>query len=171
MARVRARDARAFEALYDEYHRVVYGVALRVLGDARGAEDVTQSVFLKLWGEPAIFRSGNFGGWIARVARNRAIDVLRAGAPITVDGDAAASLVAEDALEDGAVRELEGQHVREVLARIPAEQRELIELGFFGGLSHDAIARKTGLPLGTVKTRIRAALRRLREALVGASVS
>ena len=72
MERVRSRDADAFELLYDRYHRVVYGVALRVLADAAAAEDVTQSVFLKLWSSPQLFRDGNFGAWIARVARNRA---------------------------------------------------------------------------------------------------
>ncbi|MGB6412455.1 MAG: sigma factor, partial [Candidatus Cybelea sp.] len=64
MERVRRGDAGAFETLYDEYHRLVYGVALRVLSDAPGAEDVTQSVFLKLWSNPAPFVSGNFGAWI-----------------------------------------------------------------------------------------------------------
>jgi RNA polymerase sigma-70 factor (ECF subfamily) len=80
MERVRRGDAGAFETLYDEYHRLVYGVALRVLADAPGAEDVAQSVFLKLWSNPASFVSGNFGAWIVRVARNRAFDALRARA-------------------------------------------------------------------------------------------
>lgn len=167
MEGVRARDSGAFEALYDAYHRLVYGIALRVLADTRAAEDVTQSVFLKLWSAPDGFRRGNFAGWIARVARNRAIDVLRTSAPMTGD-EPSASMPAEDALEDEVMRDLEGGRVRAALQRIPAEQRELIEMGFFAGLSHDRIARTTGLPLGTVKTRIRAGLRKLKAELDGA---
>ena len=78
MERVRARDAGAFEALYDRYHRLVYGVALRVLGEQPSAEDVTQAIFMKLWTDPQSFTAGNFNAWIVRVARNRALDALRA---------------------------------------------------------------------------------------------
>ncbi|MHB8147549.1 MAG: RNA polymerase sigma factor, partial [Vulcanimicrobiaceae bacterium] len=70
MARVRSRDADAFESLYDEYHRIVYGVALRMSGDASAAEDITQAVFLKVWSAPDLFRSENFGAGIVRVTRN-----------------------------------------------------------------------------------------------------
>ena len=80
MDRVRVGDTAAFEALYDGYHRLVYGVALRVLSDPGSAEDVTQAVFMKIWSNPELFRSGNFGAWIVRVARNRAFDALRARA-------------------------------------------------------------------------------------------
>ncbi|HEY5341876.1 MAG TPA: sigma-70 family RNA polymerase sigma factor, partial [Candidatus Aquilonibacter sp.] len=80
MAGVRARDAGAFEALYDEFHRLVYGVAMRMLSDAASAEDVTQAVFLKVWTSPELFHGGNFAAWIVRVARNRALDVLRSRA-------------------------------------------------------------------------------------------
>ncbi len=80
MARVRERDAGAFEALYDSYHRLVYGIAARILHDEMAAEDVTQSVFLKLWSAPDAFQGGNFGAWLARVSRNRALDVLRSRA-------------------------------------------------------------------------------------------
>lgn len=65
MARVRTKDAAAFESLYDAYHRLVYGIAFRVVGDATAAEDVTQAVFLKIWTAPERFAEGNFGGWIA----------------------------------------------------------------------------------------------------------
>ncbi len=162
--RIRCRDAAAFEALYDQYHRLVYGIALRVLSDVRGAEDVTQSVFLKIWSDPTAFRGGNFGAWIARVARNRGIDVLRGGA-FVVQGEIPAMPSAQDALDDYVMRKLESRNVRSALARIPQEQREPIELGFFDGLSHDQIARRSGVPLGTVKTRIRAGLRKLRAEL------
>lgn len=164
MERVRARDADAFEALYDAYHRLVYGVALRVLSEPTLAEDVTQVVFLKIWSSPSLFRGGNFAAWIARVARNRAYDVLRSRS-LRAEGDFPESLVADDALEDTALANLTAERVREALDQLPSEQREPIELGFFGGVTHEQIARQTGLPLGTVKTRIRTGLRRLRGVL------
>ncbi len=167
MERVRARDPAAFEALYDQYHRLVYGLALRVLGDRAAAEDVTQAVFLKLWDSPGVFREGNFAAWIARVARNRALDVVRSRAS-SAESEAAEAIPVEDTLEDVAIAHVDGARVREALARLPAEQREPIELGFFGGITHQEIARRAGVPLGTVKTRIRTGLRRLRSTLEGA---
>jgi len=167
MERVRARDADAFEALYDRYHRLVYGLALRVLSDPGAAEDVTQAVFLKIWDSPALFRGGNFGAWIARVTRNRAFDVVRSRSA-RAEGEFPESIPLDDTLEDTAIANVDGARVRDALARLPAEQREPIELGFFGGITHQEIARQIGLPLGTVKTRIRTGLRRLRNALEGA---
>lgn len=167
MERVRARDAGAFERLYDEYHRLVYGLAVRILADPAGAEDVTQAVFLKLWSSPELFRGGNFAGWLSRVARNRAVDALRSRA-VRAESDLPDALPADDALEDTAFARLDGERVRAALAKLPDEQRGLIELGFFGGITQEQIARQTGLPLGTVKTRMRTGLRRLRNALEGA---
>jgi RNA polymerase sigma-70 factor (ECF subfamily) len=166
MERVCARDAAAFEVLYDEYHRLVYGLALRVLSDPGAAEDVTQAVFLKIWDSPELFRGGNFGAWIARVARNRAFDVVRSRA-VRAEGDVPDSLPVEDALEDTAIANVDAERVRDAIAQLPREQREPIELGFFGGATQQEIARQTGLPLGTVKTRIRMGLRKLRNALEG----
>ncbi len=167
MERVRARDADAFETLYDEYHRLVYGLALRVLSDQAAAEDVTQAVFLKIWTDPELFRGGNFAGWIARVARNRAYDVLRSRA-LHGESEFPESLPTDDALEDTALANVTAERVRDALAQLPDDQRGPIEMGFFGGVTHEQISRQTGLPLGTVKTRIRAGLRKLRHALEGA---
>jgi RNA polymerase sigma-70 factor (ECF subfamily) len=164
MERVRARDADAFESLYDRYHALVYGLALRVLADPSSAEDVTQNVFLKIWTAPDAFRSGNLEGWLARVARNRAIDVLRSK-KLRSESELSESIPADSTLEQTAMERLDGEHARAAMGRLPDEQRSLLELGFFGGMTHDAIARQTGLPLGTVKTRIRSGLRRLRELL------
>jgi RNA polymerase sigma-70 factor (ECF subfamily) len=165
MERVRGGDRVAFERLYDAYHRLVYGVALRMLGDVSSAEDVTQSVFLTLWSAPERYRTGNFAAWIARVTRNRALDLLRARASHPVDGEIPATLPEDDVLEDVAAAHLDAERVRAALARLPAEQREPIELGFFAGITHQEIAKRTGVPLGTIKTRIRAGLRKLRDAL------
>jgi RNA polymerase sigma-70 factor, ECF subfamily len=167
MERVRARDAAAFEMLYDAYHRLVFGLALRVLSDPAAAEDVTQAVFLKIWDSPELFRGGNFPAWIARVARNRALDAARARS-VRDEGELSESLPVDDSLEEAAIANLDGARVRTALSQLPPEQREPIELGFFGGITHQEIARRSGLPLGTVKTRIRTGLRRLRTVLEGA---
>jgi RNA polymerase sigma-70 factor, ECF subfamily len=167
MERVRAGDAGAFERLYDQYHRLVYGIALRVLAEPAAAEDVTQAVFLKIWSDPLVFRAGNFGAWIARVARNRAFDLLR-GRALRGQVPLPAALPLDDALEDVVLANIDAQRIRIALAELPAEQREAIELGYFGGATQDQIARQTGLPLGTVKTRMRSGLRKLRAALESA---
>jgi len=166
IARVRARDAAAFERLYDAYHRLVYGVAMRVLGERSGAEDVTQAVFMKVWNAPEKFASGNLAGWLVRVARNSALDLLRNRSRQPVE------LPEHSALDDGPEAEvfarLDALSVRSALEQLPPEQREPIESGFFGGLTHEEIARNSGVPLGTVKTRIRSGLLRLRATLDGA---
>ena len=164
MARVRRQDADAFEALYDAYHRVVFGVALRVLGDRSAAEDVTQTVFLKVWNTPNLFRGGNFAAWIVRVTRNRALDVVR-GRNVRPETELPESLPEDESMEEAAFARLDAERVRSALAALPPEQREPIELGFFGGITHQEIARRSQTPLGTVKTRIRSGLKRLRAAL------
>lgn len=166
MAGVRARDADAFEALYDAYHRLVYGMAARMLGDAPAAEDVTQAVFLKVWSAPELFRGGNFAAWVVRMTRNRALDVLRARSTRS-EAELPESLPEETPLEDTAFAEIDADIVRNALAALPVEQREPIELGFFGGVTHEEISRRSGVPLGTIKTRIRMGLKKLRSALEG----
>jgi RNA polymerase sigma-70 factor (ECF subfamily) len=165
MARVRARDAGAFESLYDAYHRLVYGVAFRVVGEASAAEDVTQSVFLKIWSAPERFEAGNFGGWIARVTRNQALDLVRRKS--RTETELSAALPDSDLLEERVFSGIDAERVRSAMAQLPPEQREPIEMGFFGGLTHAEIARRTSTPLGTIKTRIRTGLGRLRTALEG----
>lgn len=164
MERVRHRDTAAFEALYDGFNRLVYGIALKVLGDIGAAEDLTQTVFLKVWTAPNAFGGGNFGAWLARVTRNRALDVLRARQS-RPEAEFPADVALEGALDEVVFATLDGDRVRSALSTLPEDQREPIELGFFGGLTHEEIARRSALPLGTVKTRIRAGLKKLRNAL------
>ena len=166
MARVRERDVTAFEAVYDGFHRLVYGIAFKMLGDPSAAEDLAQAVFLKVWSSPEAFGGGNFGAWIARVTRNRALDVLRSRAT-RPETEMPADIPLEGSLDDSVFARLDGERVRSALAALPDEQRRPIELGFFGGMTHDEIARRSGLPLGTVKTRIRAGLKKLRVSLEG----
>jgi RNA polymerase sigma-70 factor (ECF subfamily) len=164
MERVRDRDVAAFEIIYDGYHRLVHGIALKMLQDAMAAEDLTQAVFLKLWSSPEAFEAGNFGAWIARVARNRALDTLRSRA-LRVEADMPVDVPLDGSLDDTVFARIDAERVRAALAALPDEQRSPIELGFFGGVTHEEIARRTATPLGTVKTRIRAGLRKLRTQL------
>jgi RNA polymerase sigma-70 factor (ECF subfamily) len=164
MERVRAQDVGAFEELYDGYHRLVFGIALRMTGDSTMAEDTTQAVFMKIWSAPDAFRHGNFAAWLARVARNRTLDLLRSRAVRSAD-EIPADLAAPGSLDETIFARIDAQRVREALGSLGEEQRVPIELGFFGGITHDEIARRTGIPLGTIKTRIRTGLRRLRDAL------
>jgi RNA polymerase sigma-70 factor (ECF subfamily) len=164
MARVRERDVAAFEVIYDSYHRLVHGIALKMLQDAMAAEDLTQAVFMKVWSAPEAFSAGNFGAWIARVTRNRALDVLRSRS-LRVESDMPSDMALDGSLDEMVFATLDAQSVRKALEALPEEQRGPIELGFFGGVTHEEIARRTATPLGTVKTRIRAGLRKLRSQL------
>jgi len=170
MARLRAKEedaedaANAMADLYDRYSGIVYGVALRVLGDTTVAEDVLQEVFLQLWRRPQAFDAerGRLAPWLAVIARNRAIDLVRKR-PKQEDIDELPISSGVD-LEDLSARRLAVEKVRGVLASLPQEQRKALEMAFFEGMTHTEIARKTGDPLGTVKTRIRSALLAVRKA-------
>jgi RNA polymerase sigma-70 factor (ECF subfamily) len=164
---MRSGDQSALGALYDRYSSVVYAVALRVLGDASGAEDVLQEVFLQLWRNPGAFDAarGNLGAWLAVITRNRAIDSLRRRRPETDIEDVVVSVSPDFAAE--ADRTRAAQKVRDVLGTMSAPQRSALEMAYFEGLSHTEIAQKTGEPLGTIKTRIRAGLMVLRKAFTG----
>jgi len=151
--------------LYDRYSPLVYAVALRVLADTGAAEDVLQEVFMQLWRHPARFdaRRGGLGPWLAVIARHRAIDTLRKRRPQTDLEDVVIAIEAD--LEEGAERVRALEKVRASLRAMPENQRTTLELAFFEGMTHSEIAAQTGEPLGTVKTRIRAALLALRRAL------
>lgn len=164
IARLRAGDENAMADLYDRYSGVVYGVALRVLGDTMAAEDVLQEVFLQLWRKPQSFdaRRGRLAPWLAVIARNRAIDLLRKRPREEEIEELPISTGIN--LEDAAAQRQAAEKVRRVLDGLPSEQRTTLEMAFFEGMTHTEIAGKTGEPLGTVKTRIRSALLALRKA-------
>ncbi len=164
ITRMRAGDENAMADLYDRYSGIVYGVALRVLGNTTAAEDVLQEVFLQLWRKPQTFDAGRgrLAPWLAVIARNRAIDLLRK-LPLEEDIDELPISTGVN-LEDAASQRLALEKVRGVLAQLPPEQRKALEMAFFEGLTHTEIAGKTGEPLGTVKTRIRSGLLALRKA-------
>jgi RNA polymerase sigma-70 factor, ECF subfamily len=167
VARIRAGDQQAMSELYDRYARVVYAVALRVLQEAMAAEDVLQDVFLQLWRNPDAFDAsrGSLAAWLAVIARHRAIDRLRKRRP-EIDIEDCVIAGGPD-LRDETERVLVVEKVRVVLEEMNPDQRKLLELAFFQGLTHSEIAEKTGAPLGTVKTRIRSGLQHLRAKLSG----
>jgi len=150
--------------LYDRYSALVYAVALRVLGDTGAAEDVLQDVFIQLWRNPGLFDSsrGNLGAWLSVIARNRAIDRLRKRRPESELDDVV--IAVEPDLAGDAERSRAMEKVRGTLGTMPSAQRSALEMAYFEGLTHTEIAAKTGEPLGTVKTRIRAGLVMLRKA-------
>jgi RNA polymerase sigma-70 factor, ECF subfamily len=162
---IKSGNPGAVTELYDRYSALVYAVALRVLGDTGAAEDILQEVFLQLWRNPSAFDAarGSLGAWLAVITRNRAIDSLRKRRPQTDFEDVVLSVAPDLASE--ADRQRAAEKVRGVLATMPAPQRSALEMAYFEGMSHTEIAEKTGEPLGTIKTRIRAGLMALRKAL------
>ncbi len=161
---MKSGDQSALAELYDRYSSVVYAVALRVLGDTGAAEDILQEVFLQLWRNPGAFDAarGNLGAWLAVITRNRAIDSLRRRKPETDIDDVIVSVAPDLAGE--ADRSRAAEKIRGVLGAMPSAQRSALEMAYFEGMSHSEIAGKTGEPLGTIKTRIRAGLMTLRKA-------
>jgi RNA polymerase sigma-70 factor, ECF subfamily len=164
LERVEARDQGAMAEIFDTYSRMAYSVALRVLKDPAQAEDVMQDVFFQVWQNPRAFapERGSLGAWLAVVVRNRSIDAMRRRRPSDPVEDVVLASGADVAGE--VERSTMIERVRGVLKDLPPEQRESLELAFFSGMTHAEIAEQKGEPLGTVKTRIRAALSTLRKA-------
>lgn len=165
IARIRSGEPDAMSALYDRFSRIVYAVALRVLGDPMAAEDVLQEVFMQLWRNPQLFDSsrGSMAAWLSVVTRHKAIDQLRKRRPETDVNDV--QLFTDSKLDEHVHRNIEMEKVRTVLDKMPQDQRSSLEMAFFEGLTHTEIAEKTGTPLGTIKTRIRSALATLRKSM------
>lgn len=164
LERLRRGDENAMAALYDRYSRIVYSVSLRVLRDTAAAEDVLQEIFMQVWRSPGSFleTKGSLGGWLAVVARNRSIDALRRRRP--TDQVEEVYLASPFNLAEEAERNSMVERARAVMVHLPHEQRKMLEMAFFDGLTHTEIAEVTGDPLGTVKTRIRSGLLTLRKA-------
>jgi RNA polymerase sigma-70 factor (ECF subfamily) len=164
VAAIRNCDEAAMAQLYDRYSGVVYSVALRVLGDTGAAEDILQEVFMQIWRSPDIFDAsrGSLAGWLAVIARNRAIDSLRKRRPEAEITEVIVSV--EPDLVRGVEWSRTIEKIRGALGSMPPPQRSALEMSFFEGLTHSEIAAKTGEPLGTIKTRIRAGLLALRKA-------
>ena len=160
-----ARDTSALAELFDRYGAIAYGVALRVLRDPGRAEDAVQDAFMRIWHGASGFSSerGSLRGWVLAAVRNRAIDLVR-GRPgrereeLELPDDLVAPAAGPEAL---AAASLERAAVREALAALPGEQRQAVLLAYFGGYTQLEIAGLTGVPLSTVKGRMRLALDKL----------
>ena len=168
MSRVAVGDADALGELYDHYGRVVFGVIYRMLGSPESAEEVAQNAFHSVWRQARAYRPerGSVRTWLLAIARNAAIDWQRSkgnrmGRETAIDETL--MLVDERRVEDTVIASLRAQRVRAAVASLPREQREVLSLAFWSGLSQTEIASRTGAPLGTVKSRVRLGMARLRE--------
>jgi RNA polymerase sigma-70 factor (ECF subfamily) len=168
IAALAERDLTALAALYDRYGRLAYALAYRILGEGPAAEDVVHDAYISAWRGAGSYRRerGNVRGWLMSIVHHRAVDVLRRKttfrpAPL----EAAAERPADDDTAEAAERNVEHQTVREALEGLPQAQRRTIELAYFGGYTHVELAELMGVPLGTVKGRMRIGLQKLRRAL------
>jgi RNA polymerase sigma-70 factor (ECF subfamily) len=169
-------DPRALGQLYDQTSRLVYGLAQRILANFADAEEVTSDVYSYVWRSASTFDEsrGSALSWLMVLTRSRALDRVRARAQSSrrlQSIDAASTVPASGANAEAAASLSERSGlVRRALEDLPPEQRELLELAYFGGLSHVELAAQSGLPLGTVKTRIRMGMTKLRARLAQGEV-
>lgn len=169
--RLHDRDAKVMGQIYDRYGRLVYSLIHRVVRDAGVAEDLTQETFLRIWNRAQAFdaKRGALGPWIVTVARNRAIDYLRSS-----DGRMASRSLELPAIEhpsrftgmeDKALSMDRARRLKEAFEKLTPNQKTVIELAYYEGLSQTEMAERMQQPLGTVKTWVRAALKALRDQL------
>lgn len=171
--RLSARDRGAFDELYRRYGRSAYGVALRVTSQEVIAQEVVQDAFLALWRAPEAFDAarGAFRSFFLSLVHHRAVDAVRREERLRRRTERASNLEpttgedpAEDVVEDAYLR-VRRKEVMAALSTLPAEQRRVLDMAYFGGMTQARIAEELGIPLGTVKTRTLAAMRKLRAAL------
>jgi RNA polymerase sigma-70 factor (ECF subfamily) len=163
------KDPDAFEVFYDRHGGVAYSLAYRIVGERGAAEDVTQEAFISIWRSGARYDAarGSVRTWMLGIVRNRAIDFLRskAGRAPKLDFDDDSILEhrpASEQTESEALQRETAQEVRGALDELPGEQAKVIQLAYFGGFSHSEIAGMLGVPLGTVKGRMRLGLEKIR---------
>jgi RNA polymerase sigma-70 factor (ECF subfamily) len=169
MPLVSGKDPAAFEVFYDRHGGAVYSLAYRIVGDQSAAEDVTQEAFLSIWRSRARYdpSRGSVRAWALGIVRNRAIDALRreGGRAPKLDFDDEAALErreASDRTDAEALRRETARQVRGALGSLPNEQSQVIELAYFAGFTHSEIAKMLGMPIGTVKGRMRLGLEKMR---------
>jgi RNA polymerase sigma-70 factor (ECF subfamily) len=170
VARMQQRDPRALAEIYDRYGRVAYSLILRVVRDSGIAEDLVQETFLRVWNRIHGFdrQKGSIGPWLLAVARNRAIDYLRSAGgrernAVEYEETGHPSLYCD--MEKDILSSDKARVVKSAIQKLSANQRQVIELAYFEGLSQTQMAERMGQPLGTVKTWVRTALKNLRDEL------
>jgi RNA polymerase sigma-70 factor (ECF subfamily) len=163
----------ALSELYDRYGKLVYSLAFHVVADAGVAEEITQEVFIQVWNKAATYQAeqGKVVSWLASVTRHRAIDSLRRrnarpeGHRLEWGEDDVPDLVDPAGVEEQVDLSLRSTAVRQAINQLPSEQRSTLALAYFQGMTHQEIADTTGEPLGTIKTRIRLGMMKLRQLL------
>jgi RNA polymerase sigma-70 factor (ECF subfamily) len=177
LRRIAAGDAGAVDELYERFRRPAFALARRILADDTLAEDVLQDVFLSVWRDPGAFdgRRGSFSSWLMAMVHHKAVDAVRREESQrrrqTLAGDdlaLRAPMATYDVAEEAEAR-AEAERVRSALGDLPDSQREALTLAYYGGYTQREVAALTGAPLGTVKTRMLAGMRRLKEGLGGAA--
>jgi RNA polymerase sigma-70 factor (ECF subfamily) len=167
---VAQRDERALSELYDRYGRLVFSVAYTVIGDRQSAEEITLDVFMRVWEKVHTYRpdQAKVSTWVTRITRNRAIDALRREEVRPLKHSIGWADVSPEPAAESKNPEIEThlalqqRQVREAMATLPEEQREVLALAYFKGYTHREIAQLLDQPLGTVKGRIRAGMKKLR---------
>ena len=169
LAQLQQGKLQALEVLYDRYHRLLLALVYRVIGDQQVAEEVVQEVFLAVWRRSATYRParGKVRQWLLSISRNRAIDRVRGNLKPsqTVELDESLTDLSAPEAWEYVDQSVQRERVRAELATLPAEQREVIELAYYGGLTLQQISDQTQVPLGTIKSRTRLAMDKLRQAL------
>lgn len=164
----------ALSVLYDRYGRLVFSLAIHIVGDQATAEEITQDVFFRIWEKASTYRveQAKVSTWLTSITRYRAIDILRQRGvrpeQNSVDWaeDTLSMLPAgADDPEDATELSMEQKRIQKALANLPEDQRQAVALAYFQGMTHTEIAETLKVPLGTVKTRIRLAIQKLREML------
>jgi RNA polymerase sigma-70 factor (ECF subfamily) len=171
LAWIQRGEQAGLTALYDRHRSLAYALALRVVNDPQRAEDVVQDAFLSVWRKAASYAlgRGSVRTWLSSIVRNRAIDIVRASRERTLPDEAPLLAIVDPrpAVDDEVAARFDGEMVRTAILELPDDQRQAINLAFYSGLSHSEIADETGIPLGTVKSRIRLGMQRLRSSLSG----
>jgi RNA polymerase sigma-70 factor (ECF subfamily) len=179
IAAISAGNSRALEALYDRYSAIVYRMALRVVKSQELAEDIVQEVFWRVWRRSSSFERdrGKVAQWLFGIAHNLCIDELRRmrSRPVSVYEDVEHPLIQQlpdDRIDvaEAAWHSEQRRVISTALHQLPAAQRQAIELAYFSGLSHQEIATKLDRPLGTIKTRVRLGLHKLRSLLSSSGI-